>query len=102
MPEFSLFGDAPEPQAAPAKGKPAARVRPKRTREPTAKQRRLAAPPPKIARSDGTAEAIRMFDRFGMLAPDEQRKHSETLDIPLDPATSADLQKWKQLWSTES
>lgn len=99
MAEFSLFGETPEPQAAPAEEKPAARSRPKKTREPTAKQRRLAAPPPKIARSDGTAEAIRMFDRFSMLPIDEQRKHRDILDSPVDPATSADLQKWKKLWS---
>lgn len=98
MTEFSLFGEEPEPEAAQKKRHPA-RSAPKE-KKPTAKQLRMQAPSPRIVkRRDDTLDAIRMFNRFGMLSPEEKAKFSDALEPIIDPATRADLAKWRAAWS---
>lgn len=98
MSEFSLFGEANEPEAA-AKKQPPARSAPKK-KKPTAKQLRMQAPPPKIVeKRDDTLDAVRVFDRFDMLAPDERKKYRDVLEPNLDPHINSELKEWRDRWS---
>lgn len=100
MSEFSLFGEADEPQVA--KKQPAARPA-RKEKKPTAKQLRMQAPPPKIVtRPDDTLDAVRVFGRFGMLASEERRKFSDALRPTIDPVVKSQLEKWRDRWSPKS
>lgn len=99
MSEFSLFGDDDTKKPEPAKKRAPARRAPERkVRKPTAKQLRMQAPAPqnRVAEDDDTVRALRALDRFGMLAPEEKRRHEAALatEIPLPIATA--IKEWRR------